>query len=269
MDDADPISLRERALSWLQATPAEAAGLALLLLGALVATAVFVLQAAGRPSALPDAAGQVSDGGADVAGALDVTDPDGDHHAHDGEGGHGSHDGSVDDARPDGAEGADDAPPTEVVVHVTGAVAEPGVVTLDGGARVADAITAAGGATGDARLDHLNLARTLEDGEHVHLPVDGEDPPPVATGPGSGGSGAGGTGGGAGGPGAGGDEPVDLNRASSEELQRLPGIGPSKADAVVRHREQHGPFAVPGDLREVPGIGEKTFQQLADLVTVS
>ena len=267
MDDADPISLRERALSWLQATPAEAAGLALLLLGALVATAVFVLQAAGRPSALPDPAELPGEGGADVAGALDVTDPDAHHHDH-AEGGHGSVGDAPSAAGPEG--GADDATPVEVVVHVTGAVAAPGVVTLDGGARVAEAIAAAGGATGEARLDHLNLARPLEDGEHVHLPVDGEDPPPIATGPGSGGAGGpGGGAGGAGGAGGGGDDSVDLNRATAEELQRLPGIGPSKAEAVVRHREQHGPFAVPGDLREVPGIGEKTFQQLADLVTVS
>lgn len=265
MDDADPISLRERALSWLQATPAEAAGLALLLLGALVATAVFVLQAAGRPSALHDAAERTGEGGAAVAGALDVTDPDAHHHDH-GEGGHGSAGDAPSTTDPGGV--ADDATPAEVVVHVTGAVVAPGVVTLDGGARVADAIAAAGGATGEARLDHLNLARPLEDGEHVHLPVDGEDPPPVTMGPGSGAGGAGGPGGGAG-IGGGGDAPVDLNRATAEELQRLPGIGPSKAEAVVRHREQHGPFAVPGDLREVPGIGEKTFQQLADLVTVS
>ncbi|MFA9430812.1 ComEA family DNA-binding protein [Egicoccus sp. AB-alg2] len=272
MDDADPIPLRQRALTWLQATPAEAAGVALLLLGALVATGLFVVQAAQRPGATPgDAAGLIGDvhDGAEVDGA--APDPHEHHHAHPRDAGGVAGDPGLSEPPAAGSAeagvGADGtggtSAPASLVVHVTGAVSTPGVVTLDGGARVADAIAAAGGATDDARLDHLNLARLLEDGEHVHLPREGEDPPPPTGGaPGSGGDAAAGAAGG-------GDAPIDLNRAGEEELQRLPGIGPSKSAAIVRHREEHGPFQVPGDLREVPGIGEKTFQQLADLVTVS
>lgn len=235
----------DRALTWLQATPAEAAGLVALLLGALVATALLVLQAQQRPGADGAAAAGV---GAEVdaepgsAGGVEAADGRGADTATDGHGDAG-HDPQA------------TAAPTTLVVHVTGAVVRPGVVDLDAGARVTDAIAAAGGATEEARLDYLNLARPLEDGEHVHLPREGEDPP-TATG--------------ADGGGAGSDPaPIDLNDATAEQLQTLPGIGPAKAAAIVRHREEHGPFGVPGDLRDVPGIGEATFQRLADLVTVS
>jgi competence protein ComEA len=142
----------------------------------------------------------------------------------------------------------------EVVVHVSGAVRRGGIVTLPAGSRVADAIAAAGGAATGAELDRLNLARILTDGEQVHVPVEGEPTPAPDEAEGGGGIDAEGR--------------VDLNRASQEELETLPGIGPAKASAIIDHRETNGPFEVPGDLRAVPGIGERTFQQLADLVTV-
>lgn len=240
MDDSR--SRLQRALTWLEATPAEAAGLLLLLAGAVLATGLLVWQAGQRPEPSPppgtgSAADPFPTDPADVGGPDDaVADVAAAPHAH------------------------HDTAPGPIVVHVTGAVARPGVVTLTAGDRVTDAIAAAGGATGDARLELVNLARALQDGEHVHLPRDGEEPPTgadggVMAGPGTTGPGSGGL--------------IDLNHATAEQLQRLPGIGPSKAAAILRHRDEHGPFAVPGDLRDVPGIGEATFQRLADLVTVS
>jgi len=138
------------------------------------------------------------------------------------------------------------------VVHVSGAVREPGVVTLGAGARVADAVDAAGGAMPDARLALLNLARPVDDGERIHVPRVGEDAPPPPEAPSRGVL-----------P----DGRIDLNAASAEELQTLPGVGPARAEAILAERAER-PFRVPGDLRRVPGIGEATFQRLAPLVAV-
>ena len=138
------------------------------------------------------------------------------------------------------------------VVHVSGAVREPGVVTLPERSRVADAIAAAGGPMPDARLDRLNLARLVEDAERVHVPRVGEDAPPPDE-PASRGVLA--------------DGRIDLNAASQAELETLPGVGPARAQAIIAERETR-PFRAPGDLRRVPGIGEATFQRLAPLVAV-
>lgn len=141
---------------------------------------------------------------------------------------------------------------TDVVVHVSGAVAQPGLLVLVVGARVGDAILAAGGATEDAQLDRLNLARLLEDGEQVHVPRPGEDVG-ISAGPSSRGILA--------------DGRVDVNTASAQELTTLPGIGPARAQAIIAARQER-PFSVPGDLRRVSGIGEATFQRLAPLISV-
>jgi competence protein ComEA len=138
------------------------------------------------------------------------------------------------------------------VVHVSGAVMRPGVVTLPERARVTDAIDAAGGAMPDALLDRLNLARLVEDAERVHVPRVGEDAPPPDE-PASRGLLA--------------DGRIDLNAASQAELETLPGVGPARAKAIIAEREAR-PFRVAGDLRRVPGIGEATFQRLAPLVAV-
>jgi competence protein ComEA len=252
-----------RLASWLQATPAELVGLSLLLTGGLAVAGLLWWNAAQLPDALPSDAAEIGDGFGreDESGAVDVGG-----RADDDRGSHADPDGP-------GEVGADATPETagppsgEVVVHVSGAVGRPGLVTLPAGARVGDAIVAAGGAQEDADIDRVNLARRLEDGEHVHLPREGEELPP---GWGTAGGGTAGSAGADAAPnGTGADGRVDLNRATAAELETLPGIGPSKAAAIVRHREEHGPFRVPGDLREVTGIGEKTFQGLADLVTVS
>lgn len=236
--DPAPRSAAGRVAAWFQASPVEVAGLAILLLGAVLVTGLVVLDIGRRPGALPPAAEVGRPATSD-----DLLDP-GPAQGHvpsDHEGPPGQ--------RPASAEAAND----EVVVHVSGAVRDGGVVTLVPGARVAEAITAAGGVTADADPDRLNLARVLVDGEQVYVPREGEPAPEGASPP---------TGGIAG------DGRVDLNRATQEELETLPGIGPAKASAIVEHRESFGSFTVPGDLRAVPGIGERTFQQLADLITV-
>jgi competence protein ComEA len=272
----------ERWTSWLQATPAELVGLCALLLGGLAVAGVLWWGALQRPAELPPAAEHP--GGSGAAGAEEVGSeigadpsvhqeghPGGHHHPADGYD-HRDDDrsGDRDERHADGRgtqQAEAGAPVGDVVVHVSGAVADGGLVTLPAGARVGDAIEAAGGATADADPARVNLARPLQDGEHVHLPREGEEPPP-GWGAGPGADGATHAPEGPGGPGDGAGERIDLNRASTAELETLPGIGPAKAAAIVRHREQHGPFREPGDLRAVSGIGEKTFQQLADLVTV-
>lgn len=140
-----------------------------------------------------------------------------------------------------------------VVVHVAGLVARPGLYRLAGGARVADALAAAGGALPGADLSALNLARVLEDGEQLVVAAPG--------GPGGGGPSAPG---GAQRP----DGKLDLNRATAAELDALPGIGPVLAGRIVAYREQHGGFRSVRDLRRVQGIGEKLYQSLAELVAV-
>jgi competence protein ComEA len=205
----------------LRATPAELAGLLVLLVGVVVAGSLWWTSGAPRTADATTASAPAS---APAGGSL--LDPT--------------------------------VPPSEVTVHVSGAVAAPGVVTLRAGARVADAVVAAGGLSLDADPGGVNLARPLVDGEQVVVPVLGEAPPPPGT------AGAAGTGRG----GVDADGRIDLNRATAPELEELPGVGPVLAGRIVAHREEHGPFREVGALRDVPGIGERTFQALVDHVTV-
>jgi competence protein ComEA len=155
--------------------------------------------------------------------------------------------------------------PDRVVVHVSGAVAAPGVQTLPGDARVDDAVQAAGGPIRSARTDQLNLARPLRDGEQIHVPSASE----VAAASGAGGTGpAGAASGGMPGGASGTAGLVNLNRATPTELEDLPGIGPVLAERIVAFREANGGFRSVDDLQQVSGIGEKTFAALKDLVTV-
>ncbi|WP_369374990.1 helix-hairpin-helix domain-containing protein [Promicromonospora sp. Populi] len=148
-----------------------------------------------------------------------------------------------------------------LLVHVVGAVAEPGLVTLPVGARVADALQAAGGATAKADLTAVNLARTVADGEQLYVPKPGEPVPGPVGAQGLGGQGSGGQiAGGQGGPGAGGT--VDLNTADAVALEALPGVGPSIAQAIVEWREANGPFASVDELQDVPGIGPATLEEI-------
>lgn len=142
--------------------------------------------------------------------------------------------------------------PAAVIVHVAGAVTAPGVYELPTGARVESALLAAGGPTAEADPGALNLAALVADGERVYVPVVGEAPPPAPAG-GSTPAPAG---------------PIDLNRATVDQLDELPGIGPATATAIVDHRTANGPFASVEDLEAVRGIGPAKLDALRDLVAV-
>lgn len=156
------------------------------------------------------------------------------------------------------------APATsEVVVDVAGAVARPGVVRLPAGARVVDAIAAAGDAVPGADLARLNLAAKLADGQHIAVAKVGEPAPGVAGGDASSTAGASGS---AAEPTP--DAPLDLNTATQAQLEALPGIGPTLAQAIIAERTRAGGFRSVGDLRRVRGIGDARFAQLEPLVRV-
>ena len=139
---------------------------------------------------------------------------------------------------------------TEVVVHVAGAVASPGVRRLPPGSRVVDALDAAGGALPGADLARVNLAAPLVDGQQVLVPRRG--PPGAAAAiPGAPGSGA----------------KVSLASATLEQLDELPGIGPVTAQKILDYRSEHGSFRSVDELDDVPGIGPTRVEQLRDLVT--
>jgi len=153
----------------------------------------------------------------------------------------------------------------ELVVSVAGRVAHPGVVRVPDGARVADALTAVGGARPGVDLSGLNLARRLVDGEQIAVGVppapDAAGRPPAGSAAGAGPAGAGA------GPAARAGK-VDLNTATVAQLDTLPGVGPVTAQHIVEWRTRNGRFARVDQLREIDGIGERRFQQLRDLVTV-
>jgi competence protein ComEA len=148
----------------------------------------------------------------------------------------------------------------ELVVAVAGKVRRPGLVRLAAGARVADAIAAAGGALPGTEVSFLNLARKVTDGELILVGVTAPPGAPDV----AGGSNPGGTPGLAGPAGG----KVNLNTATVAQLDSLPGVGPVLAQRIVDHREQHGNFRSVTDLRQVDGIGEARFEQLQELVTV-
>lgn len=156
----------------------------------------------------------------------------------------------------DDAPAGDPAGPDTTIIHVAGAVQQPGIVELDTGARVVDAIEGAGGPTDDAQLDALNLAAIVNDGEYILVP-DQHNETPAPTPPGTSGSVASG-------PGA---STVNLNTADTTELETLPGVGPATAEQIIAHREQHGPFTQLADIEAVSGIGPATRERLDGLVS--
>lgn len=145
------------------------------------------------------------------------------------------------------------ASPAELVVHAAGAFVAPGLYRLKPGSRVADLVAAAGGLRADADPDRVNLAAPLHDGERVSVPRIGD-------------------------PGAGaGDStmsdtapagPLDINSATTAQLDALPGVGPTTAQAIVDDRERNGPFRSVDDLLRVRGIGPAKLDQIRALVTV-
>ncbi|HVF14736.1 MAG TPA: helix-hairpin-helix domain-containing protein [Acidimicrobiales bacterium] len=156
-----------------------------------------------------------------------------------------------------------------VTVHAAGQVSAPGVYSVPAGARIADLVTAAGGLLPEADIDRLNLAARVVDGTRVYIPRKGETPPPEAA-AGDPGAGAGATGGAAGGGGAGAAAgPVDLNTATAAQLDTLPGVGPATAAAILTYRTRHGRFKSVTELLEVPGIGPSKLEAIRPLVVVS
>ncbi|GAA3286133.1 ComEA family DNA-binding protein [Nesterenkonia halobia] len=160
--------------------------------------------------------------------------------------------------------------PAAIVVHVAGAVVEPGVVELPPGARVRDAVEAAGGLTEDAAAEGINLAAEAVDGGYLRVPTLEElESGETAGGPAAPGGGGAGPSGGAGGGAEGTEDagPIDLNRADAETLQGLTGIGPALAERILEHRETAGPFESLEDLAGVRGIGPATLEDLEGQVT--
>jgi competence protein ComEA len=145
------------------------------------------------------------------------------------------------------------ATPKLVVVDVAGAVRRPGLYRLREGSRIDDAIATAGGATSKAQLDSVNLAAPVADGEQVVVPGRGAAAAGVA----------------AASPAAAGSAPsapLDLNSATLEQLENLPGIGPVTAQKILDYRQQHGAFHSIVELQGVPGIGPAHMAQLKGLV---
>lgn len=162
--------------------------------------------------------------------------------------------------------------PTEAlwVVQVEGAVVHPGVYALPLGSRLKDALQAAGGPLAEADLKSLNLARLLQDGERIDVPylagfeplVEATPTPRTSAGSSSGSSGESGTATPT--PGA----KININYATLEELQTLPGIGPVLAQRIIEYRETYGPFMDVEELLNVKGIGEGLLDRIRDLITV-
>jgi competence protein ComEA len=135
------------------------------------------------------------------------------------------------------------ATPSMLTVYVNGAVATPGVYTLPDGSRIDAAITAAGGFLPGAEQTNINLATLLTDGQQINVPgiVDTSH---LNVGR------------------------VNINTATVEELNGLPGIGPTTAQAIVDYRQQHGPFQVIQDIQNVPGVGPATFENIKNFINV-
>jgi competence protein ComEA len=148
---------------------------------------------------------------------------------------------------------------TKVFVHVAGKVRRPGVVSLTAGSRVTDAITAAGGLRPGARTGPLNLARRLVDGEQLRIDIPGHPEPPAPPNPPSDPATATT-------PGA--PTPLDLNTATEEQFDALPGVGPVLARRIIDYRTRNGGFRTVEQLQEVSGIGTRRYADLKPLVRV-
>jgi len=133
-----------------------------------------------------------------------------------------------------------------LTVHISGAVAHPGLVQVAAPARVADVVLAAGGALPDAVLGAVNLAASVSDGQHIQIPSTSVDSAPATSASGK----------------------VAINQADVAQLQTLPGVGPVLAQRIYDYREANGPFAEVEDLLDVPGIGESKLAALRDEISV-
>ena len=150
--------------------------------------------------------------------------------------------------------------PKEIFVHLSGAVNKPGVLKLSEGTRVYEAVEMAGGLEVDADSSGINLARTLQDEERIHIPREGEiqtnpvqyaNPATQSIGGETRQSGL-----------------ININTADSASLQTLTGIGPSTAEKILDYRQSSGPFRSIEQIKEVSGIGEKTYQKFKDKICI-
>ena len=157
----------------------------------------------------------------------------------------------------------------KIVIHITGAVKNEGVITLEENSRIFDAVEAAGGLTEDADMSKINLAFVLEDGIKVRIPSKNdveeekmeeeltdheefvENMPESNIKSEKGGTGV-----------------VNINKATQTELETLPGIGPSIALKIINYREENGKFSSIDDLKKVSGIGESKFENIKNLISV-
>jgi len=149
--------------------------------------------------------------------------------------------------------------PAPLRVYVTGAVAKPDVYLLAAGSIIRDALVAAGGATANADLNRINLAQQVHDQQQIYVPQLGEEnpplPPPATSSPTTPGS-------------VQAIGKVNINTATAEELDTLPGIGPAIAQRIIEYRQTDGPFRSIEEIKNVSGIGDKLFERLKDLITV-
>lgn len=142
-----------------------------------------------------------------------------------------------------------------ICVYVCGAVSNPGVYELDDGARVYEAVEAAGGMTGNASADSVNLARAAADGEQIYIPTCEEvQTQGIMPGTESAAADA--------------QKKVNINTASAEELMTLTGIGEAKAESIIRYREENGGFQAIEDLMNISGIKEGVFEKIKDDITI-
>ncbi|MHB0922852.1 MAG: helix-hairpin-helix domain-containing protein [Bellilinea sp.] len=143
----------------------------------------------------------------------------------------------------------------DISIYITGAVQNPGVYVLPAESRVESAVQAAGGWEDKADRNAVNLAALLTDGQTIYIPVPGEEPPTVVVNEKSKSLVIG--------------EIININTASSELLEELPGIGPTKASDIVAYRQKNGAFDTIEAIQNVPGIGPGLFEDIQDLITVS
>ena len=144
----------------------------------------------------------------------------------------------------------------EITVYVTGAVNQPGIVTVPEEARVADAVNACGGVLPTAALDQVNMAQKLKDGQQVRVPEKSTDAAAAAGGAGNQEKGTDASG------------RVNINLADEKTLDSLPGIGPAMAKRIIDYRNTEGMFQSPEDLKKIKGIGDAKFEKLKDKITV-
>lgn len=142
----------------------------------------------------------------------------------------------------------------KIKVHIAGSVVNEGIIELEEGDRIADAIKEAGGTTSDANLNKINLAYKLQDGQKIYIPNQNEedeqnDNEDIITNINE-------------------TNKININTATQTELEVLPGIGPSTAIKIINYRNTNGKFKKIEDIKNVPGIGESKFQNIEEQITV-